>query len=152
MAWPPLVCFVMALNSAKYTIQSIVCKASCHSVTQSFGHSVTRLLGHSVTQSLSYYVTMSFCHSVSTILHNWLTNTQHQDFQVCFADNNSYGHWDITWYQHKSSWKAEFCENLTFGILVNPEIEMLTKLIQMKRLWRREPPEFPPSTLHSLIV
>ena len=30
----------------KYTIRSIVCEASCYSLTQSLGHSVTRSLGH----------------------------------------------------------------------------------------------------------
>ena len=35
----------------KYTIRSIVCKASCHSVTRSLGHPVTRSLGLLVTWS-----------------------------------------------------------------------------------------------------
>ena len=42
----------------KYTIRSIVCEASCHSVTRSLGHSVTRSLGHSVTLSLWIFLSI----------------------------------------------------------------------------------------------
>ena len=49
----------------KYTIRSIVCEASCHSVTRSLGHSVTRSLGHLVTRSLGHSVTRSLGHSVT---------------------------------------------------------------------------------------
>ena len=85
----------------KYTIRSIVCEASCHPVTQSFGHFIiqsfghliTQSLGHSLTWSLGHPVTWSFGHSVtlsqviiplfSTLR---LTDEQHQGLQVCFAD------------------------------------------------------------------
>ena len=50
--------FLKYLFICKYTIRSIVCEASCHSVTRSLGHSVT----------------WSLCHSVSTMLTDWLTN------------------------------------------------------------------------------
>ena len=42
---------------SKYTIRSIVCEASCHSVTWSLGHSVTWSHGHSVTRSLGHSLT-----------------------------------------------------------------------------------------------
>ena len=68
-----LVCF----STQKYTIRSIVCEASYHLVTRLQGHLVTRSLGHLVTQSLGHL----FQH------YYRLTNRQHQDLQVCFADN-----------------------------------------------------------------
>ena len=59
----------------KYTIWSMVCKASCHPVLSpshvvmwSFDHSVTRSLGHSVTRSLGHSVIRSFGHSVNRSL------------------------------------------------------------------------------------
>ena len=47
----------------KYTIQSVVCEASCHPVIQSLGHSVTRSLVHLVTRILSscHPVILSSC-------------------------------------------------------------------------------------------
>ena len=54
--------------SSKYTIRSIVCKASCHSVPWSLGHSVTRSLGHLVTWSLSHMIT------IFNMATNWWTN------------------------------------------------------------------------------
>ena len=58
-----------------------------HLVTWSLDHSVTWSLRHSVTWSLSHSVTRSL---FSTLLRtDWLTDTQHQDLQVCFADNNT---------------------------------------------------------------
>ena len=57
----------------KYTIRSIVCEASCHSVTRSLAHLVTRslghsVLGHSVTRSLGHLVTWSLGHLVTWFL------------------------------------------------------------------------------------
>ena len=49
----------------KYTIRSIVCEASCHSVTRSLSHSVTRSLGHLVTRSPGHSVTWSLGHPVT---------------------------------------------------------------------------------------
>ena len=46
-----VVFMLLGIKFTKYTIRSIVCEASCHSVTRSLGHSVTRSLGHLVTQS-----------------------------------------------------------------------------------------------------
>ena len=96
----------------KYTIRSIVCKASCHSVTRSLGHLVTRSLDHLVTWSPSHSVTRSLGHLVTWSLGHILvimslffstwpkrtngqtdkrtnrqTDEQHQGLQVCFADN-----------------------------------------------------------------
>ena len=48
------------IKVSKYTIRSIVCEASCHSVTWSFDLLVTWSLGHSVTRSLGHSVTWSF--------------------------------------------------------------------------------------------
>ena len=48
----------------KYTIRSIICKASCHLVTRSLSHLVTWLLCHSVTWLLGHFVTsfiLSLC-------------------------------------------------------------------------------------------
>ena len=70
------VCFMPQLEN-KYIIQSIVCEASCHSVTWSLGHSVTWSLGHSVTWLLGHLVTrLSSCHQnlCFTISTNGLTN------------------------------------------------------------------------------
>ena len=60
----------------KYTIRSIVCEASCYSVTRSFGHSVTWSLGHLVTWSLGHSVIPSLDQSVTIPLR--------------FADNNEF--------------------------------------------------------------
>ena len=68
----------------KYTIRSIVCKASCHLVTWSLGHLVTRSLGHSVAWSLGHSVIRSLGYLVTHMitifnmaideLTDWLTN------------------------------------------------------------------------------
>ena len=57
----------------KYTIRSIVCEASCYSVTRSLGHSVTLSLGHSVTGSLGHSVTWSLNHSITWSLSHSVT-------------------------------------------------------------------------------
>ena len=49
----------------KYTIRSIVCEASCYSVTWSLCHLVTWPLGHMVTWSLGHLVTWSLGHLVT---------------------------------------------------------------------------------------
>ena len=57
--------FIIASISSymdKYTIRSIICKASCHPVPRSLGHLVTRSLGHLVTRSLDHLVTLSLSH------------------------------------------------------------------------------------------
>ena len=94
----------------KYTIRSIVCEASGNLVTRSLshlvtrslwflGHSVTRSLSHSVTQSLGHSVTQSLGHSVIRSLFSTLilTDEQHQDLQVCFADNYYYYCYHYCW-------------------------------------------------------
>ena len=57
----------------KYTIRSIVCEASCHSVTQSLGHLVPLSLGHSVTRSLGPSVTRSLGNSVTRSISHTVT-------------------------------------------------------------------------------
>ena len=52
----------------KYTKQSIVCEASCHPVTQSFGHLISQSFGHMVARSLGHLVTQSFSHVVTRSL------------------------------------------------------------------------------------
>ena len=49
-----------------YTIRSIVCEASCHPVTQSFGHLIIQSFGHLVIQSLGHLVTWSLGHLVTS--------------------------------------------------------------------------------------
>ena len=62
-------------SNIKYTIRSIVCEASCHSVTWSLGHLVTWSLSHSVTWSLSHLVTSSSIDSESFVQYYYgLTN------------------------------------------------------------------------------
>ena len=51
------------------------------------------LLGHSVTRSFSHSVTRSFSHYFQHA--HGLTNTQHKDLQVCFADKNNAMLFDI---------------------------------------------------------
>ena len=46
---------VLETGDTKYTIQSIVCEASCHPIIQF-------ALGHSVTWSLNHLITLSLCH------------------------------------------------------------------------------------------
>ena len=65
----------------KYTIRSIVCEASCHPVTQSFGHSVTWSLGHLVTRSLSHSVTWTLCRLVTRSLGHSVTRSLGHYFQ-----------------------------------------------------------------------
>ena len=48
---------LVIMCTMQYTIRSIVCETSCHSVTRSLGHSVPRSLGHSVIRSLGHLVT-----------------------------------------------------------------------------------------------
>ena len=55
----------MTWKVSKYTIRSIVCEASCYSVTRSQGHSDTWSLGHLVTWSLSVSVTLWLGHLVT---------------------------------------------------------------------------------------
>ena len=50
------------------TKRSIVCKASCHPVTQSFGHLIIQSLGHSVTWSLGHLLTWSLGHLLTRSL------------------------------------------------------------------------------------
>ena len=59
----------------EYTIQSIVCEASCHPVTWSLGHLGTWALGHSITQSLSHLVTWSLGHLVTQSLGHSVTQS-----------------------------------------------------------------------------
>ena len=67
----------------KYTIRSIVCEASCHSVILSSCHSVIPSSRHPII--------LSSCHqSVFNIATNRRTNKQHHELlQVCFADKNT---------------------------------------------------------------
>ena len=45
---------------SKYTIRSIVCEASCHAVSLSFGHLMIQSLGHLVTRSHGRMVTSHY--------------------------------------------------------------------------------------------
>ena len=65
--------FLKYLFICKYTIRSIVCEASCHLVTRSFGHSIAWSLSHSVTQSLSHLVTRSLGHTATHSLGHSVT-------------------------------------------------------------------------------
>ena len=70
------------LMIVKYTIRSIVCEASCHSVILSSCHSVIPSSRHPII--------LSSCHqSVFNIATNRRTNKQHHELQVCFADKNT---------------------------------------------------------------
>ena len=44
--------YMYSTKEIKYTIRSIVCEASCHSVTRSLGYSVTRSLSISLFSTL----------------------------------------------------------------------------------------------------
>ena len=117
LLWPPVVgepgdCPVPRQSTAAMVPLKPSCKLSCKityllnippgqssaklPVTRSLGHSVTGSLGHSVTRSFGHLVTRLLGHHpiiyLSFFQHmrltDWLTNTQHQDLQVCFADNN----------------------------------------------------------------
>ena len=82
------------VKKIKYTIRSIGCEASCYLVTRSLGHLVTWSLGHSVTSSCIQSLVIVFCPCDILSFQcahgrtDGLTDRQHQDLQVCFADKN----------------------------------------------------------------
>ena len=72
----------------KYTIRSIVCKASCHSVTRSLGHPVT--WSHPSNHVFIFFdmaKTDKRTNRQTDKRTNRQTDEQHQGLQVCFADN-----------------------------------------------------------------
>ena len=81
--------------SGKYTIRSIVCEASCHPVTRVFWVTQVILVIWVIPViQVILVIQSSFCHRpvILSSLFSMLSLTnghkQHQDFQVCFADNN----------------------------------------------------------------
>ena len=74
--------YVTTVLINKYTIQSIICEASCHPVTQSLGHLIIQSFGHLVTRSLGHLITQSLSHSIAQSLDhldlvNWSWSLGH---------------------------------------------------------------------------
>ena len=96
-----------SLQINKYTIRSIVCEASCHPVTQSFGHLIIQSFGHSFTQSLGHLVTwvtrslgqsvtQSLGHLLTWSLGHLVTRSLGHYVILSFCFNNA--NWLTNWY------------------------------------------------------